>query len=517
MPSYGIKLKNKNIENVTQFKYLGLNIDHKLTWAPHINERIANANNLLFKLKSYIGKNWGPSPKMTIYSYTSCIRPQLAYGCFAFANRLSGNAKKKLTSFQRRVLMTTGNYRENTPGSSLEVIFDIAPIDLFMKYEARKANYRLKPNFDHDWCGTGKSKRMGHVFQASLDELEMGLPKEDSDRINCCPIWEKEYEVIPSNGDDDYKRLRCYTDGSKTKHGVGSGVCIMERNWVYKSRAFGINNYCTVFQAEVYAIKQACGLIKQTIENEPDLTTQNTIRILSDSQAALQALDRIDTDSKLVRDTKLALNTLGKSIKIELAWVKAHVNYKGNELADRLAKTGTKLQSRSNIGPSRAHINAKINEEMYKEWNQRWMSLPGHRQTKALLPSVYDRGKAKQARSLTRADLGIYVRNITGHCFMARHNNIVGNSNPTQTNATQNSLLDLDGSEDEPSAILRRQAECRKCQLTNTEETPLHLIFECEAIWYERWESFGTPLLNDRIKWKPQSFVAFFKKMKLEN
>ena len=60
-----------------------------------------------------------------------------------------------------------------------------------------------------------------------------------------------------------------------------------------------------LFQAELYAIRKACELlpeIKRAHENDPDF---DKIRILSDSQAALQALGNIDTSSKLVEETKI--------------------------------------------------------------------------------------------------------------------------------------------------------------------------------------------------------------------
>ena len=52
-------------------------------------------------------------------------------------------------------------------------------------------------------------------------------------------------------------------------------------------------------------------------------------------------------------------------LDVELAWIKAHVNYKGNELADRLAKTGTKLANKAQIEPGRATINSQISKHMY--------------------------------------------------------------------------------------------------------------------------------------------------------
>ena len=98
-------------------------------------------------------------------------------------------------------------------------------------------------------------------LQARQDEQALGLVEQDSDKICTEPIWEKNYEIIHGDGDDKYQGFRCYTDGSKTVNGVGSGICIMMHTHVMKTRCHGIMDHGTVYQAELYAIQQACDLI----------------------------------------------------------------------------------------------------------------------------------------------------------------------------------------------------------------------------------------------------------------
>ena len=49
--------------------------------------------------------------------------------------------------------------------------------------------------------------------------------------------------------------------------------------------------------------------------------------------------------AKVVKNCIENLNKLGETCKIELKWVKGHAFHTGNELADFLAKTGTKNES----------------------------------------------------------------------------------------------------------------------------------------------------------------------------
>ena len=522
IPREGLKLKGKKIERVETFKYLGMTLHEKLSWTTHVKTKLASANKLLHKLKSYIGKTWGPSPKMTLYAYTSSIRPLLAYGSFAFANHLTGHMVNKLRSFQHKLLMSLGPFRDNTPGDSLEVIFDIMPLDLFIRGEGRKANYRLKDNFDHDWSGKGTGKRFGHVKQAQLDELEMGLIKGKCDKINTIPIWEKNYTILKSDGSDNYQGYRCYTDGSKTKHGTGSGACLMIHTHVLRTRCYGLAEHANVFQAELYAIKKAIGVMKTTKEEHNEDADFRTVRILSDSQAALMSLENIDTESQLVREVKEELNNLGRQITVELAWIKAHVNYKGNEIADKLAKTGTKLPTKACIAPGRATINAQVTKHMYELWNERWLQTEGHRQTKMFIPNVYRRGNAKKARLLSRKDTGTLVRNITGHAFLRRHNEIIENGYVAAQNAEDTPHPPVPTPAPFTEVDLESPNYARNCRLCRDHysiETPFHLLGECNALWGPRRDHFRTyhNISAPFTDWEPSQLVGFYNEVNLEN
>jgi hypothetical protein len=92
---------------------------------------------------------------------------------------------------------------------------------------------------------------------------------------------------------DNKGGLVWYTDGSKTNDGTGAGVY----KWgSRRGHSFSLGHHTTVFQAEIYAIK-AC--IRENIEK--DYKGRN-IYILSDSQAAIKALNNFQINFKLVWD-----------------------------------------------------------------------------------------------------------------------------------------------------------------------------------------------------------------------
>jgi hypothetical protein len=92
---------------------------------------------------------------------------------------------------------------------------------------------------------------------------------------------------------DNKGGLVWYTDGSETNKGTGAGVYTPG---LRRGHSFSLGLHTTVFQAEIYAIK-AC-----IMENIEKGYTGRNICILSDSQAAIKALDSFQINSKLVWD-----------------------------------------------------------------------------------------------------------------------------------------------------------------------------------------------------------------------
>jgi len=96
-----------------------------------------------------------------------------------------------------------------------------------------------------------------------------------------------------------------------------------------------LGKHATVFQAEVYAIL-ACAH-----ETEAQDWPEKYVSICSDRQAALKALQVAKTTSPLVRQCQQALNDISAWHAVRLYWVPGHAGVRGNETADRLARSGS--------------------------------------------------------------------------------------------------------------------------------------------------------------------------------
>ena len=246
-------------------------------------------------------------------------------------------------------------------------------------------------------------------------------------------------------------------------------------------------------------------------------TTRKSIVILVDSQAAVLALDNYDTNSQLVRLTKNALKELSSEHDISIQWIKARVNNKGNEIADRVAKTGSKLTPSVDIEPGKAFVKKLVDDHLYVKWNRRWQTQNDCRQTFQFYPFV-DRKKCKDIVSLNRYDLGILVRYTTGHAHLRRHNKIAGTMPPYQVLNPQPRYELTDPDElifDNDDSDIR----CRLCKLIGRVETPYHILQDCLAAWGERRNLLGEYTFEGQeyICWEPSALVRFFKTYDLEN
>ncbi|GBM24574.1 hypothetical protein AVEN_157837-1 [Araneus ventricosus] len=135
---------------------------------------------------------------------------------------------------------------------------------------------------------------------------------------------------LPSGHFDNFRSRRgnrIYADGSKTEKGVGAAFCVWSgQNKVYRWLA-KLQDYDTVFQAELLALKHA-------IDHATSLLHQ-PITILVDNQESVQAAANPRSINTTAREICKSLIT---NKHIHISWIKAQVGYDGNEEEDRLAK-----------------------------------------------------------------------------------------------------------------------------------------------------------------------------------
>ena len=128
---------------------------------------------------------------------------------------------------------------------------------------------RISDKIPHKEICQAKTTKKGHI-QTTLDLLaEYKIDFGNTDRIDKDIIVDRNFTVdyasMTAEIDNQHcpKGFNCYTDGSKTKKGVGTGACLFKDDTLVDETGEPLDTHSTVFQAETCAIILACELIKE--------------------------------------------------------------------------------------------------------------------------------------------------------------------------------------------------------------------------------------------------------------
>ncbi|XP_037941860.1 uncharacterized protein LOC119674776 [Teleopsis dalmanni] len=279
----------------TQTKYLGVIVDSKLTWKPNVEERVKKATNALYACKRMPGSTWGLSPGLMYWCYTAIVRPILLYGILVWWTVVKKKTYiKPLEKVQRHAAMCITGAIRTTPTAALEVILNLPPIDIFAENMAAKTAERLRIT------GQLTRRSFGHNVvnqNATLDSdymIPIMYPGATIKTVIENEGWKK--GMVPK-----CNTINVFTDGSKMEVGVGAGIYCAELSI---RMPFKLPNYCSVFQAEVFAVKKAAELVCR------DETRNYCINFYVDSQAAIKAIKSYWSSSKNVLECKEAITRL---------------------------------------------------------------------------------------------------------------------------------------------------------------------------------------------------------------
>ena len=224
--------------------------------------------------------------------------------------------------------------RRSTPTKALEIINNLMPLDIYLHQISLTAYNRHKDLYTLTWPGkhpTHKT-RIGHLyFWKELNEKLLGQ-KEIMDSINYSKE-ETNYFInidgIQGRQKPKLSQINIYTDGSY--------LIMKGKHTLLHTSSINLRHDASIFQAELTAIMAAANFLHENLESD-----MKYVKIFSDSQASLLALNKTTLKSKTVVRTHEELNKLGEKTRtLTLTWIKAHHGHDGNELADEYVKLGT--------------------------------------------------------------------------------------------------------------------------------------------------------------------------------
>lgn len=338
----------------------------------------------------------------------------------------------------------------------MDALLDLTPLHLHVQKEAKQCIYRICTLTRPKWRSQALTKLEALVF----NNKNLSMPTDDT-YVECKFTKLYTVEIPPRdkwiNDQMDFKEGShiWYTDGSKKGNDVGCGI-YGERPKLKASVSMG--KEASIYQAELFAINKCV-----EINLERNLRNQH-IYINSDSQAALLALESLESYSKLVQNCKDNLNTLATTNKVILRWVPGHSDIVGNEKADELARKGadtTLVGPEPFCGITKRKAYSLLNSTEKSEAIKLWKFAKGQKQAKALIKG-FNNKLSKELLQLKRHKTCAVTRILTGHCKLNKHLFQMG---------------------------MKQDATCRFCQ--ETEETATHILCSCGPLMHKRSTYLG--------------------------
>ena len=74
-------LNGVRLELSREAKHLGVVLDQKLTWKPHLEKVLKKATAAIWTCRRLLGRTWGLKPRMIHWSYITVVRPIVTYAC----------------------------------------------------------------------------------------------------------------------------------------------------------------------------------------------------------------------------------------------------------------------------------------------------------------------------------------------------------------------------------------------------------------------------------------------------
>ncbi|GBN21981.1 hypothetical protein AVEN_81069-1 [Araneus ventricosus] len=361
-----VELYGQPIRAVEELKYLGVIWDGGLTFHAHFKDRKAAIDTLSYRLTLTVCKWYSKQPRLLKRIYIGALEPKVLYGHGAWGHRLKLKTFcEYLNVVQRRPLLAMTRAYRTSSTNSLQVLAGVPPLDLraietyatFLVLRAQQDITVYSEEFHWEDYVQMESPYVTHPAIKDGIGFDWMEPKGEG--------------------------LEIFTDGSGINDKIGAAMVVLYFGQLIHSIRVRLGENCTVYQAELVGLKLAANFVLT-------LTTTKRVNVYSDSRSALQSLaDPINTHP-LVGEVRRLLKRARSERGVFLHWVKAHVGYHGNELADAEAKAATDSPSVSvELPVSSSRFKCKLRRIIIQAWQDHWDYSPNKgRFTHSIIPKV---------------------------------------------------------------------------------------------------------------------------------
>jgi len=433
-PEPELKIDNTRLKVVQETRFLGLVLDPKLSYIPHLRSLREKAMKAMNVMKSVSHLAWGAERDTLLTLYRALIRSKIDYGCQIYASANKTSLKMLDAVHHLGIRLSIGAFRSSPVDSlyiesgepSLYLRRDKLSLQLYarlMAMEGSPAYISVKDTSIDDKLR--RNRRMHNTFGyrirnlfTSLQFEEMTVAENDQydtafwivpevDRCESVTTWTK--SLTPADILRKIHNSHCrashindvaiYTDGSKSLNGVGCAAVFPNRIISHR-----LPKHCSIFTAELQAILTALSNI--SLCNEVNFT------VFCDSRSVMDIISDIRPNNYIVLEIhrlSVELCRAGKNIKY--CWVPSHIGIYGNEKADVAAKAAINDPEIQRIPLPCRDYYPVIREILMKNWQIEWETRTNNK----LFETKKTVSPWKTASSLDRRRDVILTRLRIGH------------------------------------------------------------------------------------------------------
>ena len=514
--SYCNVVSGQRIQQVSSFKYLGVQVDMQLNWKEQAQQATANTTKWIPQYRRLTRPTTGVSNKLMRQLYLAVALPKITYGLDIWyspplkppgATRNTGSVGT-LRCLQKvqctATLAITGALR-TTPTDLLDAHAGVLPMELALAKVCHRAMVRMLTLPDTHPLQQLINKARRHApskHQGPIDHLLKTLKTENQheELETITPTTEDPYytprfqtsiqetrELSIEQEDSDTADFKVYSDGSGFEGGIGAAAVLYKKGQALPVRQLkaylGPTSRHNTYEGEAVGGILALWLICITLG-----TALKRISLYIDNQAIIKASTKPKATSGqyLIRNFANEANDIGPRLSIR--WISSHDDVKGNECADKLAKEAAtgRASRRADLPPSLRRTlptsasakNQDHMEHLKQQWKTLWLTSPRRPRIDQIDDTFPFPGYRMRQSKLSREQASLLVQVRSGHfplnLFLFR----IGKSDTKQ---------------------------CQACRLQPDDETPTetltHFLFECEAYAAQR-STLATIIGRDKLNLK---------------
>ena len=388
------------IRVVKETKFLGLLLDNKLTFLPHIKSLKTKCLKALDILKVLSSAKWGADSTVLLQLYRALIRSKLDYGSMVYGSARKSYVQLLDTIHHQGLRLALGAFR-TSPVQSLyveghEPSLENRRLKLALQYVTKLKTNTSNPAYDGVFhpgntelyeARPNYIQPLGVRIKPHMENLGADFTNLDQTHYSDVPPWhlqkpniilklaeKKKSETHPLTYCEQFLDVRLkfpshhiyYTDGSRDNNRVSAAAVTLSCR-----HGIRIPNECSIFTAEARALLLALEQI--------ETSNERNFLICTDSISCLHALNHLKTDHPLLNKIFLKLNFMTiAGYDIHLCWVPGHVGLPGNEVADQTAKRALSAELMPCLIPP-TDLRPVIRNYISRKWQNEWNECPNNK------------------------------------------------------------------------------------------------------------------------------------------